>query len=105
MPEWLLFVGILGTAYLGFALLALGQRKHRRAVMSADLKTTPFRSAVPRCLGILALTTSFALALFQHGPSFGSLLWATVLSIGAVAVALTLAWRPKWLRPLASCLF
>ena len=104
MPEWLSFIGILGTAYLGFALLALGQRKHRLAVMSADLKTTPFRSAVPRCLGVLALAVSLALAMFLHGPSFGSLLWVTVLSIGAAAVAFTLAWRPKWLRPLATYL-
>ncbi len=102
MSDWLLFIGILGTAYLGFALLALGQSKHRRTVKAADLKT-PFRSAIPRCLGALALATSLALALLRDGPSFGALLWVTVLTAGAIAVAFTLAWRPKWLRPLAVC--
>ena len=102
MSAWLLFIAMLIVAYFGFALLALGQHKHRQAVMGVD-RQAPFRPVVPRCLGGLTLAASLALALLRDGPSFGVLLWVTVLSTTALAVAFTLAWRPKWLRPLASC--
>ncbi len=37
-------------------------------------------------------------ACLRDGPSFGALLWATVISLAALAVAFTLSWRPSWLR-------
>jgi len=52
--------------------------------------------------GMIAL--SLVLALMREGPGFGSLLWATMISLAALAVAFTLAWRPRWLRPLAVAL-
>jgi len=52
--------------------------------------------------GAVLLAGSLALALLRDGPGFGSLLWATAISIAALGVALTLAWRPGVLRPLVA---
>ena len=45
------------------------------------------------------LSISLALSLVRDGASFGSLLWITMIGVAALTVALTLAWRPRWLRP------
>jgi len=95
-----LLLAIFATAYLGFALLAISQKRHWAAVAG----TTP-----PRRAGVIGLRAggggmlllSLALALARDGPSFGSLLWATAISLVALGVAFTLAWCPRMLRPLA----
>ena len=99
MAGWLLLVGIVTAAYLGFALLALTQTRHWRRVSRAP-PPTGMRRLAPRTLGGLALLLSLALCLVRDGPSFGALLWATAISIAAVAVAFTLTWRPALLSPL-----
>ncbi|WP_421710211.1 DUF3325 family protein [Algihabitans sp.] len=88
------------AAYLGFALLALGQARPWQRV-AQTLPPTGLRLLALRTLGGLALTLSLGLALLRDGPSFGALLWATAITLAALAVAFTLTWRPKWLRPLA----
>ena len=102
MSDTLLLFAVLGTAYIGFALLALSQRRYWRQIFSAGAPI-----ALPllflRGLGSLALTASLAVSLLRDGADYGALLWVTALSLSAMAVALTLAWRPSWLRPLASC--
>ena len=103
MSGWPLFIGILTLAYLGWGLLALGQERHWRRVAGTTSRT-PFLILLLRGLGGVALAASFAIALLSDGPSFGTLLWVTMLSLSAIAVAFTLAWRPGWLRPLAACL-
>jgi len=57
-----------------------------------------------RAIAATLLTTSLALALLRDWPSFGSLLWATMISLAALAVAFALAWRPgifRWLTVVA----
>lgn len=99
MTGWLLLAGIVTAAYLGFALLALTQaRPWQRVSQAAPL--TGIRRLALRTLGGLALLLSLVLCLVRDGPSFGALLWATAISIGAAAVAFTLTWRPSLLRPL-----
>ena len=102
MTEAALLIAIAAAAYLGFALLALSQGRHWRSVTGTTTRTA-LEAFVLRALAGLALATSLAIALLRDGPSFGALLWATVLSTAAIAVAFTLAWRPLWLRPLAAC--
>jgi len=78
------------TAWLGFACLALSQRRHWHAVTG---RGGPPRRLVPglRVLGAAGLILSLSLALWRDGPSFGSLLWVTSLSLMALLVALVLA--------------
>ena len=101
MTGWLLLIGIVTAAYLGFSLLALTQaRPWRRVGQAAPL--TGIRQLVLRALGGLALFLSLVLCLVRDGPSFGSLLWVTAISLTAAAVAFTLTWHPALLRPLAA---
>jgi len=97
MTQALLLLAVFVTAYTGFALYALSQPQHWCNVVGQPV---PDRGCVLilRGIGTVMLAVSLLLALLRDGPSFGSLLWATLLSLAALAVAFTLAWRPRWLR-------
>lgn len=99
MPSLLSFLALIVALYLGFALLALSQERNRRTVRVA--------AALPRVATILLRVAGYGLiglalpiALWRDGPGFGALMWATLVSIGALAVVCTLTWKPLWLRPL-----
>jgi len=47
--------------------------------------------------GVVLLAASLAACLWRDGPGFGALLWGTLLTAGAIAVAFTLTWRPQLL--------
>lgn len=98
MREALLLIAAAVTSYLGFGWLALCQRPHWRAATGGRPGDDPSPGARRRgrCLGALALIAALVLSLAAQGPSFGALL----LAAAAVAVTLTLSWRPRWLRPL-----
>jgi len=100
MPDSLLLLALLAAAYAGFALLALSQARHWRAVVGAAALPRR-RVLVLRSIGGVLIALSLMLSLLRDGASFGSLLWATAISLAALAVAFTLAWRPRLLRPLA----
>lgn len=101
MASVLFLIALFLATYLGFALLAMSQARHWRAVSE---------TAEPSCTGKLALRIgggvwlffTLCLALFRDGPSFGALLWATVISMAALAVAFTLSWQPRLVWPLAA---
>ena len=101
--QGVLLLGTALAAYLGFALLALTQARPWQKVVRTPPPTGRWR-LVLRALGGIALALSLGLALLRDGPSFGALLWATAISLAALAVAFTLTWRPNWLRPLARLL-
>jgi hypothetical protein len=98
-----LLIALALVCYFGFVLLALSQDRHwERAGGSRDC---PARLVLPmRIAGYAFLLCSLALALWRDGPSFGSLVWATMLSVAAVAVTCTLTWRANWLRPIVRTL-
>jgi len=100
MPDSLLLLALFAAAYAGFALLALSQARHWRTVVGAAALPRS-RVLLLRTLGGALIALSLLLALMRDGASFGSLLWATAISLAALAVAFTLAWRPRLLRPLA----
>jgi hypothetical protein len=96
-----LLAAALAASGCGFACLALAMPRHWADVAGTAPPTvtlTARRSALLRIAGAAALALSFALALLRDGASFGSLLGLLVWSLGAVGVALTLTWRPHWLR-------
>jgi len=100
MAEGSLLLGVLAAAWLGFALLALSQARHWLRV-AGTAPPSPARVLVLRWAGGASIVLSLVLALLRDGAGFGSLLWATAISLAALAVAFTLAWRPGVLRPLA----
>ena len=99
MASVLLLIALFLAAYFGFALLALAQARPWQRLGQAE-PPTGIRRLTLRTLGGLALLLSLVLCLVRDGPSFGSLLWATAISLAAAAVAFTLTWRPALLRPL-----
>lgn len=98
--EAALIVAVLAITYLGFALLALSQDRHWLHLCGERHCPRGVARRL-RVAGYASLAMGLVLALFRDGPSFGSLVWATTLTVASFAVICTLTWRPLWLRPLA----
>jgi hypothetical protein len=96
-PALLLLAAGLAS-YSGFACLALAMPRHWTQASGQRVDVVPRRRWLRPC-GFLMLGVAYALCVYRDGPSFGSLLWAVLISAAAIAVALTLAWRPQWLLP------
>lgn len=100
MERLVLFAALILALLVGFALLALSQDRHRRAVgITTPLSHTA--TLIVRTLGFGLIALALPLALWREGPGFGSLLWACLLTAAAFTVTATLSWKPHWLRPLA----
>lgn len=100
MDELYGFVLIQLATGLGFSCLALAMSRHWTQV-TGQTALSQRRAKCLRAAGGFVLAISLALTLIFEGPNFGSLMWVLALAIGAASVALTLTWRPHWLRPLA----
>jgi len=87
----MLLAAVFVTSWLGFALLALSQDRHWRKVTGFSTPPGRRRVIIFRIAASLLLAASLALALLRDGPGFGSLLWATAVSIAALAVAFMVA--------------
>ena len=83
----------------------------RRRLKTFDPNQNPHAaSAEPKRAGKLALRIfggaglflALCLALLRDGPSFGAMIWVTMISLAALAVAFTLRRRPRLLRLLAA---
>jgi len=101
MLELALGGGLLALQLLGLSCLALAQDKHWRAVMSPARR--PVKNRL-RLLGWATLGLSLGLAASSQGWAFGCLIWLLSLPPAGYAVAFTLAWRARWLRPLGKTL-
>lgn len=103
MLELLTMLGAAAMSYVAFAWLALSQEGHWRALPGNADHTAPAAHVLRRWRWRAAcmLACAYALCLWGHGPSFGTVLWALLLAAGAMAVAFTLSWRARWLRLLA----
>lgn len=103
MPEAMLLLAVFVAAYLGFAALAMSQDRNWHHLGGG--RHCPRRTSLAlRCAGSTLLLAALVLALVRDGASFGSLLWATVITVGALCVVATLSWRARWLRPAARLL-
>ena len=91
---------IFGVSYVAFSCLALRQTRHWQAVAGAKAGPSPARWLLG-ILGVLLLVASFVLSLAHEGTSYGILLWVTSLTMTAFGVVATLAFRPRFLRPVA----
>lgn len=101
MHEVLLMPAAWALALLGFALLSLVQQYH--LIRAGEANPPAARSGYPqRAIGLIAIGAGLPLCIAARGPAFGSLSWAMLATAAAMVVALTLTWRPQWLRPLAA---
>jgi hypothetical protein len=105
MLDTLLALSAAVACYAGFALIALTQERHWEEVSGRafdDAVVTTRKRAV--WLGSALLGVALGLSLQSQGPSFGVLLWVTVVCAAAFGVAFTLSWRPQALKPLSTWL-
>jgi len=80
--------------------LALAKEVHWRQVLGDLPRRSPVVQRL-RGLGALALASSLGLRLGVDPPSMAVLVWVMTSTAAALAVAFTLGWRARWLRPLA----
>lgn len=62
------------------------------------------RQRTLRVMGVLALAASLLACLRADHAGMAALVWIMALAAAALAVAFTLAWRPRWLSPLVAWL-
>ncbi|KJH79611.1 DUF3325 family protein [Stutzerimonas stutzeri] len=100
MPELLASALAFALRYLAFALLALCQPVHRKAVDPLACTPSPASQQGRKLLAAFSLATALALLLALQSSGFGAVLWMLLVSAGAFSLSLTLSWKPTWLRPL-----
>ena len=90
------------AAFAGMAWLGLSYDSHWAQVFGDEAAPpTPARQRGLRAAGAAALLLSLLACLAADHASMASLVWVMALAPAALAVALLLAWRPRWLRGLA----
>ncbi|MFI5445422.1 DUF3325 domain-containing protein [Polaromonas sp. UC242_47] len=99
MREPMLMLAACLLALWGFSLLALSQERHLERVFgSNDYPALKLRAQ--RAISFIAISLSLIACIAAQGASFGILLWVLLVCAAAMAIALTLTWRPQWLRRL-----
>jgi len=101
VPEsaWLLmsfFISLLGMGWFALAI----ETHWQQVRVSGPLPSTTRRKL--RALGTLALAMSFCASFFADHASMAPLVWIMGLAAAALVVAMTLAWRPRWLAILVA---
>ena len=95
----LLLLAALLASVAGMGWLALSMPVHAQQVWGMALSAGMGRAL--RVAGILAVIAALVLCLAVDHATMASLVWVMGLTAGAVSVAMTLAWQPRWLRWLA----
>jgi len=96
MGEGLYLLLALICCIAGMGLLALAMKPHWDQAR-APIPYPTARARALRVFGGLALGLSFALCLLADHPSTASLVWLMAVTVSALTVAFTLAYRPRWL--------
>jgi Protein of unknown function (DUF3325) len=96
MSTALLLWAALLAATAGLGWLALAMDVHWQQVSGLP-HVPPRTQGLLRVLGVAALSASLALCLAADHPTMAALVWVMLLAAGALGVAFTLSWRPRWL--------
>jgi len=83
-----------GMGWLALAMESHWAQVHEGMATSAQVLRL-------RVLGALGLAAGLALCLAVDHASMAVLVWVMALGFGALAMAFTLTWRPKWMRVVA----
>ena len=81
-------------------LMALSQQRHFVHAYKSNVPAA-YAIDVQCAIGFIAIGANLVCCIAGQGASFGALLWVLSLSAAAMAIALTLTWRPHWLYCLA----
>jgi hypothetical protein len=88
----------MALLFAGWSLLAGSQPKQFSRIVRHGHLSSPTRIAM-RWAGAALLLAALVILMRAEGPSFGALAWACLLSISAMAVAMILAWLPRFTSP------
>lgn len=98
MSELLFSILAFALCYFAFALFALCQATHRKAVNPLARATSPAGQLARWFVAVTCLTAALVVLLKLQGSGFGAVLWALLVSASAFTLSLTLSWKPNWLR-------
>jgi len=98
MREVILLTAALLACTAGMGWLALAMERHWTQVHEGE--ATAAQVLRMRALGTLGLAAGLSLCLAADHASMAVLVWVMALAASALAVALTLTWRPSWMRVL-----
>ncbi|NKI95512.1 DUF3325 domain-containing protein [Rhizobacter sp. SG703] len=101
MPEALLLAAALLFSAGGIAWLALAMEVHWQQAHGSATGPGRRTATALRVLGSAALLASLVACLVADHATMAVLVWVMSLAASALLVALTLAWRPRWLAWLA----
>ena len=88
---WLVFAGL--TAFTGCGMLALSQDRHWSRAFGAPAQTTT--KSYLKWGGWALVVASLVFCTLRDGGSFAALLWPMLIALGAISVAMVLAYLPK----------
>ncbi|GAB3340833.1 DUF3325 domain-containing protein [Marilutibacter aestuarii] len=98
MSECLLALA-LSACVVGMGWLALAMDVHARQAWGRPAGAKAARTL--RAMGTTALVLALVLCLQVDHATMAVLVWVMALAVGAVSVAMVLAWRARWLGLLA----
>ena len=95
---------LLGFAlnYLAMTTLCLAMSRQHKLLFSAAL--SPARQRLLRVLALPALTGGLALCGVAAGGEIGTVFWLCQLMLAGLLLVVLLAWRARWVLPLAALL-
>ncbi|MEM0985100.1 MAG: DUF3325 domain-containing protein [Pseudomonadota bacterium] len=96
-----LFLAAL-TAIIGCALLALSQSRNWREVIGG--KPPELTPRLAKWTGWIFIFASLVFCVLRDGGSFAAILWPLLFAVGALSVAMLLAYRPSCLKPVSAIL-
>lgn len=96
MPEAIWLAASFAASGVGMGWLALALDPHWQQVNGPAPLPRPTRRLL-RAAGSAALAFSLIACFLADHPSMAPLVWIMGLTVGALAVALVLAWRPRFL--------
>ena len=91
-------LGVFILCYLAFAQLALLQQSHRQKVWRSAAPAPARERRLRRSVAAISFAGAPTALVTVEGPGFAVLLWFLLMAAAAIAVTLTLTWRPGLLR-------
>lgn len=89
-------------SYLAMMLLCLTMSRHRGVLLRVDGRLPG--KLVMRLLAIGFLSIALWLCVHGHGGEIGTVIWFCLVMLSGVSLVLLLAWRSRWVMPLAPLL-
>ena len=89
-------------SYLAMTALSLAMSRHHKLLFQADL--SPARQRLLRTLALPALVAGLSLCWLAEGGEIGAVFWLCQLMLAGLLLVALLAWRQRWVLPLAAVL-